>query len=139
MFLSADDAIYLTLPKVSRQDATVNQTRPFFPPQKRKKAVWPRETNSGTSCSWHFVLHHCFTPSYVYLPILLALHFAFCIIMPAEAMQSCLLAPFKCVNTKATGLYAIIFDSLYRSLILSSLLSTLGFIMSVSLFNMMTK
>ena len=47
MFLSADDAIYLTLPKVSRRDATVNQTRPFFPPpqRKRKKAVWPRETS----------------------------------------------------------------------------------------------
>ena len=36
MFLSADDAIYLTLPKVSRQDVTVNQTRPFFPPPQRK-------------------------------------------------------------------------------------------------------
>ena len=33
---------------------------------------------------------------------------------------------FKCVNTEAIGLYAIIFDGLYGSSTLSSLLSTLG-------------
>ena len=32
---------------------------------------------------------------------------------------------FKCVNTEAIGLYAIIFDGLYGSSTLSSLLSTL--------------
>ena len=37
-----------------------------------------------------------------------------------------LLTPYKGVNTKAIGLYAIIFDSLYRSKILSSVLFTLG-------------
>ena len=36
MFLSADDAIYLTLPQVSRRDVTVNQTRLFFLPPQRK-------------------------------------------------------------------------------------------------------
>ena len=34
--LSAYDAIHLTLIKVSGRDATVNQTRPFFPPPKIK-------------------------------------------------------------------------------------------------------
>ena len=40
-------------------------------------------------------------------------------------MLSCLLTPFKGVNTEAIGLYAIIFDTLYGSLILSSPLFTL--------------
>jgi len=34
--LSAYDAIHLTLIKVSGRDATVNQTRPFFPPPQIK-------------------------------------------------------------------------------------------------------
>ena len=34
--LSAYDAIHLTLIKVSGRDATVNQTRPFFPPTQIK-------------------------------------------------------------------------------------------------------
>ena len=33
--------------------------------------------NIQVLCSWHFILHHCFTLSYIYLPILLALYFAF--------------------------------------------------------------
>ena len=43
-------------------------------------------------------------------------------------MQSCLLTPFKCVNTEAIELYGIIFIALYGSLILSSPLSTLAIV-----------
>ena len=50
----------------------------------------------------------------------------FCLLyLYADAMQPCLLTPFKCVNTEAIELYAIIFDAVYGSLILSSPLSTL--------------
>ena len=49
----------------------------------------------------------------------------FCLLyLYADTMQSCL-TPFKCVNKEALELYAIIFDALYGSSILSSLLSTL--------------
>ena len=44
-----------------------------------------------------------------------------------DAMQSCLLTPSTGVNIEAIGLYAIIFDALYGSSILSSPLFTLGY------------
>ena len=47
--------------------------------------------------------------SQLYRPILVALY------PSVDAMQSCLLTPFKGVNAEAIGLYAIIFDGLYGS------------------------
>ena len=78
------------------------------------------KTFRQTLLSWHFVLHHCFSYSQLYLPILLALYFAFCISHAIMFTDT-----FKCVNIEAIGLYAIIFDGLYGSSTLSSLLSTL--------------
>ena len=79
--------------------------------------------------SWHFVLHHCFTPSYTSPPYSLSDLFCF-LYHYADTMQfcSCLLTPFIGVNIEAIGLHTIIFDGLYRSSILSSLLFTLAII-----------
>ena len=86
--------------------------------------------------SWHFVLHHCFTSSYTSPPYSLSSLFCF-LYHYADAMQSCscLLTPFIGVNIKAIGLHTIIFDGLYRSSILSSLLfilvTTNGYVTSL--------
>ena len=71
----------------------------------------------------------------VLLPAISAysLNTLFCLLYHyTDAMQSCLLKPFKGDNTEAIWLYMIIFDGLYRSSILSSLLFTID--NTISLF-----